>query len=223
MKKAKLEPTLDAFDARFARAQTEWALWANITDEPTRKPTNGFRVRVKQLLEFDRAEPTRRGAPKSGMAFSDYRSEGTGDHTFFSAYDVLFLRLGLGLVDCGFKRKEVVLLLRDLRDPLRKEIGKIINDRAAALAAGVPLFGDYDPLDPDRRVILVLTRVEEAADYVDEPAKPVQICFGMDELSEVVAENMLEKLILLDVGLAAYTLPSLLLKAPASKRTRKPK
>jgi hypothetical protein len=223
MKKAPKEPALDAFDARFARAQTEWALWVNITSERKSKPTSIFRARIKQLLEFDRSEPTRRGVPYSGMAFSDQRSEGSGDHSFFSVYDALFLRLGLGLLDCGFKRKEVVLLLRDLRGPLRKQIGKVINDRAAAFSASVPLFRDYDPLEANRRVVLVLPRVEAAADYIDEGDARVHICTGMERLKDAVEEHLLEKLVLLDVGLAAYTLPSLLLNAPASQRLRKPK
>lgn len=217
-------PTLSAFEARFARAQTEWALWVCITSDRKRKPASVFRVRVKHLLEFDRAEPPRRSAPRAGMAFSDYRSEGTGDHSFFSVYDAVFLCLGLRLLDLGFKRKEVVLLLREQREALRRPIGKVIDDRAAGIAAGQKGFEDYDPLEPENRIVLVLPRVETAADYVDDDAEePVRICFGMPDLLDAVERTMLEKLVLVDVGLAAYTLPSLLLQAPPSQRMRKPR
>jgi hypothetical protein len=118
----------------------------------------------------------------------------------------------------------VVLLLRDHREALRKPIGKIIEDRAAAFAAGKSLFAGYDPLEGDNRVVLVLTHVETPADYVDAAARPaVRVCRSMGELLDAIERHMIEALVLIDVGLAAYALPSLLLQAPASQRVRRPK
>lgn len=214
---------LKPFEPRFARAQTEWALWVCIRADRKRKPSSTFKVSIKHLLEFDRAEPASRGAPNAGMAFSDHRSEGAGDHAFFSVYDAVLLSVALRLLDLGFKRKEVVLMLREQRERLRRPIGRIIKDYSAYAGSGEPLYEQHDPLEPKNRVVLVIPRVDLAAEYIDDDAEGVQVCVGMPALLDVIERMLVEKLVLVDVGLAAYMLPSLLLQAPASQRTRRPK
>jgi hypothetical protein len=210
-----------AFEPRFARAQTEAALWKAVSFQPRGKPSRPFQIRIKHLLEFDRGERPARGGT---YAFTDYRSEGTGDHAFFSMFDAVLLKLALELLELGFKRKEVVLMLREQRDGLRKPIGRILDLEAAHCARGgnTPMHGNA--LDTENRVVLVLPRIGEAADYVDPDSEPpVKVCQTMAALLDWIERHMIERLVLVDVGAAAFTLPKFLLQARPSQRVRRPK
>jgi len=208
-------PIPSAFDARFGRGQVEWALWRRVTEHFKRKPSSVFRVRIKHLLEFDRSEPARGEA----TAFSDDPPAGKGAHGLFSAYDALLLYVGLSLLDIGFKRKEVVLLIRELRPVLRRDLGKIMNARFSAYARGAPLFTDFDPLAPENRIALLLPRVEEPADYVARPSVGgVLVRHGMPAILDTIEDLLLENLIILEIGASAYLLPSLLMQAPLVRR-----
>jgi hypothetical protein len=117
-------------------------------------------------LESDRSEPLARLGPGAERAFSEEAPAGSGNHSLCSAYDAVFLYLGLSLIDMGFKRKEVTLRLRELRRGLRRPIGAIITKSAAAYANGDGSYGNFDPKAPENRLFLLLPRVENIADYV---------------------------------------------------------
>jgi hypothetical protein len=208
--------SLSAFDPRFTRAQSEWALWRLVKPSSTRsKPTSVFRVRIKHLLEFDRAEPL----DDLAHAFSDAPPQGRGEHSLFSGYDVLLLSLGLALLDVGFKRKEVVLLLRDLRKPLRSKFGELLDTHFSSLRAGL-LLADATLLG-SFRVALMLSRVERAADYAkDTPVIRPLVLEGMDNILNAVRQHLTGALILIDPTLNLYRLPWLLLNAPKARRGR---
>lgn len=208
-------PQIDAFEAQFGRGQAEWALWRCVTDRFERKPSSIFRVRIKHLLEFDRNEPPLELRRRKIWAFADETPRGQGDHALFSAYDVLFLYIGLRLVDLGFKRKEVVLLLRGLRPRLREDLGPFLAEHAHK-----PIE-EFEPLAPDNLVALVLPRVEEAADYAEAGDGDVCVCRGRDQILEKIAELFPHNLVILQVGAAAYRLGALLLRAPLPRRSRR--
>lgn len=121
---AEPPPQHNPFAPTFTRAQIEWALWRGLKQQPNRGQPRAFKVAVKHLLEFDRTHPC-----TSDRAFSDDPPVGRGDHGRFSVFDALMLDIGLRLLLLSFKRKEVVVLLREIRAPLRRDLAAVLTSQ----------------------------------------------------------------------------------------------
>ena len=117
----------DAFDAVFTRAQVEWALQRCVHGRA--QPPRMFKVGIKHLLEFDRRE-----SGDGALAFSEGAPIGSGEYTLFSCFDTVALFIGTRLLELGFKRKEVVLLLREIRGMLEK---KLVDELSARVTEAV--------------------------------------------------------------------------------------
>lgn len=114
----------DPLAPKFTRAQIEWALWEVLKRPSIRRQPRAFKVAVKHLLEFDRTYPS-----TGDWAFSDDPPAGRGDHGRFSVFDALMLDIGLRLLRLSFKRKEVVVLLREIRASLRRDLLPVLTSQ----------------------------------------------------------------------------------------------
>lgn len=206
--------------AIFTRHRVERALFWHITSDPKRKPTRDFLIRVKHLLELDRS-----AEPDPGYAFSAEPPGGKGFHGLLSAYDALLLYVGVQLLDTGLKRKEIVALLRNVREPLGRRLHPLMDRRAAAVADGEKFVRDYDPREPENRSFLLMPRVEDLADYVDPSdrgliAGRVAFRMGLEELKAQLDNLPLEHLVVLEIGGAMYWLPIRLAATQEAPRGR---
>jgi hypothetical protein len=121
-------PTLPVYK----RGQVEWALWrafAPTTVGRSKEVPTVFRTRIKRLLELDRSGDLfeMEVSPPSPLAFSETAAEGTGNDAAFSVFDAWCLGLALDLLDVGFKQKEIVFLMRFLREGLATRIEPILK------------------------------------------------------------------------------------------------
>ncbi|MEJ0060844.1 MAG: hypothetical protein WDM79_15240 [Terricaulis sp.] len=215
--KPPAEPGL-ALATLFGRAQVETALWGSITGAFAKKPSDAFRTRVKHLLEFDRSEPIKAGR-RGGFAFAAAVPAGQGNHGAFAPYDALLLYIGLKLLDLGFKRKEVVLCLRNVRRDLRDDLVSILSDHVRILLteATAEEF-EVEPGNRGDRTILLLPRVDEPADYVKDLDGHALLCRSFAQFIDVTRRLSLEKLVVVDISAAFARLPPILLTAPRAQR-----
>lgn len=202
-------PPRDACETVFTRAQVEWAL-SKLDDPKRRTASNQFKTRVKHLLEFDRAATAREPA-----AFSDDRPEGRGDHGWFSAFDTVCLAIGLELIRLGFKRKDVVLLLRELRPLLRKNIGPGVTARLKSWPHWEMSEADNETMLSDTSFTLIVRSV------TSHPiAGQTKLCKGHAETFKAIDAMLGHSLVLVSLVSSMLFLPQYLMAAPAARRGR---
>src|SRR3954451_11517485 len=219
----------------YRRGQVEWALWRVSTiDRPApEQPSPVFRTRVKRLLEIDRtgaSEASRKG--KGQLAFSEDRPEGTGFDVAFTAYDAFILALGLDLLRMGFVQSEVVMLMNFLRPRLGNTFGRILRhppdpERRSGRAKRHPVKPEQD-----RRVFLLLERVEASEEYPalhqkgrggDSPIyREPKICHGLQGVTDQLdrMDQVFRRALVLDLAHTAVRVSEFLAKAPDIKRGR---
>lgn len=196
----------DPLEPALTRGQVEWALWRLPQENAKRAPTTKFKLQVKHLLELDRSEPL--PTRTASFAFSEEPAAGRGEHTLFSVFDAFLLEAGLSLLEVGFKRKDVVLFLRSRRDRW-KRLAPVLRDRlrTAAPEVGHPRrwTDQYD------EIILQIPAIDaptsRAADHL----------FLATDFAEAFKAEY-PRLIVLDMGVAGFHLPYLLLSAPLRRR-----
>lgn len=212
------EPPLaikDALTPAFGRSQAEWALWYQAPENAKRKPSPGFKMRVKHLLEFDRSEPVR--SPAKSLAFSDEPPGGRGDHTLFSVFDVMLLEAALGFLSCGFKRKEVVLHVRARRLALARGWAPLLNQRLkVALAQLKQPTATLEDADM-KRLMLHAASLEDTEPAALARLNELPAFTTADEILDAF-DNHRARLIVLDLSYSAHHLPTFLLKAPLRRR-----
>lgn len=202
----------DAFESVFTRSQVEWALWHHDPHNAKRKPTRSFKIRVKHLLEFDRAEPVK--SPARSLAFSDEPPGGRGEHSLFSVFDAFMLEAALGFLGLGFKRKEVVIHLRLRRSALRKGLSPILNERLKQIKKG-----DAGPIARSNlsRVLIHAASLDDAPEAL-KPLSDVPFFASTEEMLQNIDDR--PRLVVLDLSFSAHHLPHSLLSAPLRKRGR---
>lgn len=88
-----------------------------------------FRIRIKRLIETDRAMGADRRSHDlrhRQYAFFDEPPPGRGSEVVYSAFAVFALFLALRLMDAGLPQSEAVLFVRRIRPDLEKEHGRIL-------------------------------------------------------------------------------------------------
>src|SRR3954453_15720361 len=219
----------------YRRGQVEWALWRMSTiGRPAPEDASlVFRNRVKRLLDIDRtgaSEASRKG--KGPLAFSKDRPEGTGFDVAFTPYDAFILALGVDLLRMGFVQSEVVMLMNFLRPRLWNTFGRIL--RPPPDPEGRSGRAKRHPVKPeqDRRVFLLLERVEASEEYPalhqkgrggDNPIyREPTVCQGLRDLAHELdrMDQVFRCALLLDLAHTATPVSKLLATAPEIKRGR---
>lgn len=205
-----------AREPAFTRSQVEWALWHHAADNAKRKPTRAFAIRVKHLLEFDRTEPVK--APAQGLAFSDQPPGGRGEHSLFSAFDTLMLAAGLGFLQCGFKRKEVVTHLRVRRPALQRGWVDILDRRLKAAVSDPKRSAPPVSSAEMARVMIHATSLDDDPETL-RALKDIPFYSDPRDILKSLSQPQ-PNLVILDLSYSAHYLPSFLLKAPLRRRGR---
>jgi hypothetical protein len=207
MAKTPLPAVKDAFDPVFTRSQIEWALWRHQPDAKAQIPSS-FKMRCKHLLELDRSEGKHDGV----FAFSDEPPQSQGDHGLFSFFDAMMLSTALGFLGLGFKRREVVLFLRERRAHYRKSFGPLLNRKLADALAGKPPTPEHERhID---RLRIVVKRLDPAPTHAKGSR---EVLLSKSEIEQVTRGDF-DSCIILDLTYTARNLAPFLLKAPQRRR-----
>ena len=226
----------------FGRGQIEWTLWRTFAPVDARgaKIPPKFLTRIKRLLDIDRnmdlsaaEEP-----PLVEYAFAE-PSPNTGVETSYSLCDVFCLGVALDLLDSGFKQSEVVYLMRYLRIELENRVPELLEppsiidrqDKRAAAYPKLPSFKDGRKEVADRRVFLILKKVEVTEivpeDYKKRASGPIILdpifCHGLNALSQKLFDLMPENrraVTILELASTAQSVNAWLAEAPEIRRGR---
>jgi hypothetical protein len=220
----------------YKRGQVEWALWrcASHMHNAGAEPPKVFLTRIKRLLEVDRAD---RGVD-GFCAFADAPTDGQGTDAAFTVFDGFCLALALELLDAGFKQSEIVFLIRNIRDPLRVEFDRIMENpppsRGRIRAEKKPDMPSYDHKEQrwaDYRVFALIRKVEmtevfpalSRGSHVGTPVilEPT-FCRGIEDLQATLNElgSAFRKAMVLEIAAVAALIADFLPHAPLTRRGR---
>jgi hypothetical protein len=219
----------------FRRNQVEHALWkfATFDRQAHHEPNSAFKARVKHLLNLNQSGiifQRDKNAPKVARPLGDSSPAGTGTDAEFTVTDTVCLGLALDMLRAGFKQQEVLLLLGYLRRPLEETI---IPEVLRSPPEFVPVWPKkkIQSVEQDRRVFLVLHRVESSEEFAAFNPKrqsvPIykepRICKGVSELSAVLADmnHVLWRAIVFEIGYLVAGISQFLSEVPPAKRGRR--
>jgi len=221
-------------DKTYRRSQVEWALWKFATLDLPRgdEPVSTFRARIKHLLQLDRAGvmfSRTRHAPHVEHALSSHDTEGSGFDAIFTAFDTL--RRAWRSTSCApASSNRRSSCSSDTsghasisRMPRSCALRRCFDRTSSASPAHGRKRGE------DRRVFLVIERVEFAADafaarradrgaLFREPA----FCFGIGELHDVLNKmgHLFRHAIVIEIANMATRIAEFLDEAPLVRRGR---
>ena len=177
---------------RLKRNQVEQALAAVLRRNVDRDAAPDLRVRMKRLLETDRALGREIGSddPERGsFAFYTDEAPGSGIEVWFSAYEAFALLVALRLLGHGWPQRTVVRIMRRVRPALEIEHQRILSqdprqlfDPDEVLRRARPGMMAVDNIDP---VFLAIVTPEQSDERnVDEPGSTdsFAVCRGEAEL-----------------------------------------
>jgi hypothetical protein len=218
----------------FRRNQVEQALWkfATLDRQSHHEPNSAFKARVKHLLDLDRSGVVfqrAKVAPKVDRALGSGASEGTGTDAQFTLADTVCLGLALDMLRAGFKQGEVLLIVGYLRPSLENRvIGEILLSQPEIRPAAPRRQARPESEQPDRRVFLVLNRVEAGEEFaafnLKRPNVPIlkepRICKGLGELSTALSEmdHMFRRAIVFEIGYLVAAVNEFLPQIQPAKR-----
>jgi hypothetical protein len=227
-------------DQHFSRGQVEWALWKLSTiDLPHGdEPMSAFRARVKHLLQLDRAGAIS-GNPAKPLpvehALVSEEPRGKGIDAAFRAFDAFCLAIALDFLRAGFKQSEVLLLMLHLRPRLEEPFAKILSAPPTLRPRPSRKTSSQireRPSDDDRRVFLVIQRVEFSEAFPAFAAltstrkeaifrEPV-FCKGIEELRDQLdmMDHFFRRAIVLEIAHTAARTIEFLNQAPLKRRGR---
>jgi hypothetical protein len=155
----------------YTRGQIEWAAWGTLRGDSVSVglPPKKFCTRIKRLLDSDRGlkSSNLQMQPKADFAFAPPPAVG-GSDVAYTAFDVFCLAIGLDLLDCGFKQKEITVFMRYSRPYLERQF-QVLLDRPSLIDRQRYLAGDFPDLPfyeedgqrfVDSRVFAILQKVE---------------------------------------------------------------
>ena len=125
-------------DTEYKRNQIEAAIAeaTGRTGGRTHAPRQDLAIRLKRLLETDRALPLpgdRSAARRQDYAFFDQPPQGQGVEVTYSPYAVFALYLAVQVMDAGLPQSEAVGFVRRIRPDLEAEHRAILNRDAEQL------------------------------------------------------------------------------------------
>lgn len=112
----------------YKRNQVEEAISA-VLEPKSRRPTSELRTRLKRLLETDRAlgcAPRSSDPGRANYAFYSAEPPGSGVEVRFSEYEAFALLIGLLLMGHGWPQGFAVLVMRRVRDDLKRQHARIL-------------------------------------------------------------------------------------------------
>jgi hypothetical protein len=222
----------------YKRGQVEWAVWRAFSGRiigAAEEPPPVFLTRIKRLLELDRLKELFKIVEDtpSPHAFFESAPEGTGYDTTFTDFDAFCLLIALDLLDAGFKQKEIVFLMRFLRQHLRPEYfhERVLEGEKKRHISTTTKFRGVAVVD--NHVFLIVRKVEltevttslfQRTNDDDPPLffEPI-FCRGYDALGDAIANLMPRrerKAMVVEIAESAVFLTSFLKKAPALQRGR---
>lgn len=224
----------------YKRNQVEESLW-KIFDKMSsgnvhRPVPKQFLTRIKRLLEIDR-ELFVQSDHFRQLAFSAKSFYGKGRETFFEAFDIFCLGVGLDLLSMGFKQGEVVFLIQYIRNDLEKVFQEIkkhpISLRFSVLPKDAPsrptcLFDTGE--EADLSCFMIVRKVEIGESLFDQfqnSLDPIifhpDICWGQEELKKKLTRLGISyhSVIVMELQNLAALLLENLKKIPAIRRGRK--
>jgi hypothetical protein len=222
----------------YRRSQVEWALWRFSTlDLPSGdEPASTFRARVKHLLQLDRSGvifSTAKHPPSVDHALSSQPTEGTGVDATFTAFDAFCLALGVDFLRAGFKQSEVLLLLGHLRPRLLSPFAEILRTAPEFKSRLGRRSDGGGGSEEDRRVFLVIERVEfsEAFPVFAAPPKggrkggiyrEPSFCRGVAALCAKLdkMDHLFRRAIVFEIAQMATRIAEFLDQAPLKRRGR---
>ena len=141
----------------YKRNQVEEAI-SKVIGPQEAKPSAALQIRIKRLLETDRAlSEGGKGNenPRVSFAFFSEKAPGSGQEIWFSAYEAFALLIGLQLMGHGWPQGFAVKILRNVREELGQAYVESLKrdpkwlfdkkDIRAKLRPGDALFSNQDP------------------------------------------------------------------------------
>jgi hypothetical protein len=229
---------LQAARGSYRRGQVERALWRwATTADRLRDPPVVFLVRIKRLLEIDRAGGDKKAAD---TAFYSELPRGTGTDVSYSAFNVFCLAIGLDLLDAGFKQAEVVALLQGWREQVVKTFDLIVQSPPLLVPGkklrpsqrpGSPKVKQAGELYADCSVYAVIEKIEMTEIFAGHPGAPKQgkplirapkVVRGIGALTEALERlpYRQRKAVVLEIAHTAARVTWNLNQEPAIKRGR---
>lgn len=222
-------------DDPFSRGQMEWALWQSMSHHGPDDPRRAliplvFLNRIKRLIEIDSAG--------SEGVFGAKERTGRGSVATYTRFHVFLMRVGLVLLDSGYKQSDVLFLLQHIKSDLEIHYRKILksqrnNPREPVGAANFPDWPKRsdNPQFADMMIYMSVRKIELTecwdlpASFRDNPFILVpEFYFGQDALAKGLKLGFRgPSTTLVEIGNMAVSTDNWLSKAPIKKRGRKPK
>ena len=223
----------------YHRNQVESTLW-QVFLKRRQRPTNApvprvFLNRIKRFLDID----AKIFDSKSGFAFVSDPGDGLGSTRGFSLYDMFILGLALDFSDAGYPQQDIVFLLQHTRKLFEGHFTQAIayptwqrDLRAAKDVPTAPTISSQGIEIADMRMFLVIQKNEilEVFDpkHVDVNKTHItvpSIFTGFSELAAFLEQDMGYRQhhhFIVEFAQLAVELRDMIIKAPVTKRGRKP-
>jgi hypothetical protein len=120
----------------YKRNQVEQAIVTMLVGKDRQPSGSDLRVRMKRLLDADRAlgrEPRAKDPERASFAFYSDEAPGSGVEVWFSSYEAFALLVALRLLAHGWPQGTVVLILRKVRRQLEAEHRQILAQNPSKL------------------------------------------------------------------------------------------
>jgi hypothetical protein len=184
------------FRGGYKRNQVEQAVVATLDGNDGNGGGPDLRVRIKRLLDADRIlgrDATSRDPELASYAFYSGEAPGSGVEVWFSSYEAFALLIALRLLAHGWPQGTVVRLLRQVRQDLATEHGRILRQDPSALfdqkkarkqaAPGRLVTGNTDP-------VFLAIASREQPDYPDRRPYAFAIRRGEQDLMKFIVKDM---------------------------------
>lgn len=226
----------------YRRGQIHWALWHCFFRSGTggAKIPDTFLGRIKRLQEVDGKFDFSdfEVLPEADYAFAPPPSPESGE-VAYSVFDVFCFAIALDLLDAGFKRSEIVILLRYFRPDLKKLFPDMLASpfpisRQRGDVKEFPKLPTYEKGGkkyPDGRVFVILQKIELTevipSSWRKRDKDPVifvpVFCHGIGELGEklhVIMPHRRRAATVLEIAETAQVVQKYLVNAPNKRRGR---
>jgi hypothetical protein len=182
--------------AAYKRNQVEEAIASTLSGDDDGSPAE-FRVRIKRLLEADRAlgcEPASNDPERKMYAFYSDDAPGSGLEVWFSGYEAFALLLALQLQQHGWPQGTVIRIMRGARPSLEPQHRRILAQAPEDLFNHDAVFSQASPgalavdnTDPVFLAIVTGVKADSSSSALSETvSRTVGACRGQIELMEFI-------------------------------------
>src|ERR1700730_12295223 len=209
----------------YKRYQIEEAI-ARLVDPNSQDAPSDMRMRIKRLLEIDRAAGRNvrsKNAEEANFAFFSDEAHGSGADVSFSEYEAFALVNALILMAHRWPASFAVSVMRRVRCDLEREHGRILQQDPDKL------FGEKEirerprpgalPFDNTDPVFIALAPKMSPADEA-QAAPACAVCHGEKRVGEFLRETGAASVSMFEVVTLAHSLNQELLKTAPSHRGR---